>query len=59
MNYSSQLARLIKQNTNKEVDYEIVKYNGRPIASDELYYAIKNILNKNINERRVVLDHGT
>jgi len=59
MNYSSQLAKLIKQNLHREIDYEIVKYNGRPISCDELYRIIKEIVNNNTDKRRLVLDYGT
>jgi 2-oxoglutarate/2-oxoacid ferredoxin oxidoreductase subunit alpha len=59
MNYSSQLAKLIKQNLNRDIDYEIVKYNGRPISCDELYRIIKEIVNNNTDKRRIVLDYGT
>jgi 2-oxoglutarate ferredoxin oxidoreductase subunit alpha len=59
MNYSSQLAKLIKQNLQRDIDYEIVKYNGRPISCDELYRVIKGIVNNNVDKRRIVLDYGT
>ena len=59
MNYSSQLAKLIKQNLQRDIDYEIVKYNGRPISCDELYRVIKGIVDNNIDKRRIVLDYGT
>jgi 2-oxoglutarate ferredoxin oxidoreductase subunit alpha len=58
MNYSSQLAKLIKQNLQIDIDYEIVKYNGRPISCDEIYKVIKEIINNDIDKRRIVLDHG-
>ena len=58
MNYSSQLGSLVQQNTGREIDYSIVKYNGRPISSTEIYIALKTILSGN-NERRIVLDGGT
>jgi 2-oxoglutarate ferredoxin oxidoreductase subunit alpha len=58
MNYSSQLAKLIKQNLQRDIDYEIVKYNGRPISYDEIHKVIKDIVNNNIDKRRIVLDHG-
>ncbi|MGE0242726.1 MAG: 2-oxoacid:ferredoxin oxidoreductase subunit alpha [Nitrososphaeraceae archaeon] len=58
MNYSSQLAKLIKQNLQIDIDYEIVKYNGRPISCDEIYKVIKEIVNNDIDKRRIVLDHG-
>jgi 2-oxoglutarate ferredoxin oxidoreductase subunit alpha len=60
MNYSSQLAKLIKQNLHRDIDYEIVKYNGRPISCDELHRIIKEIVNNNnTDKRRIVLDYGT
>jgi 2-oxoglutarate ferredoxin oxidoreductase subunit alpha len=60
MNYSSQLAKLIKQNLHRDVDYEIVKYNGWPISCDELHRIIKEIVNNNnTDKRRIVLDYGT
>ena len=58
MNYSSQLGSLVQQNTGREIDYRIVKYNGRPISSTEIYIALKTILSGK-NERRIVLDGGT
>ena len=58
MNYSSQLGSLVQQNTGRKIDYRIVKYNGRPISSTEIYIALKTILSGN-NERRIVLDGGT
>jgi 2-oxoglutarate ferredoxin oxidoreductase subunit alpha len=60
MNYSSQLAKIIKQNLHLNIDYEIVKYNGRPMSCDEIYRVIKEIVNNNnIEKRRIVLDYGT
>ena len=59
MNYSSQLAKLIKENLQRDIDYEIVKYNGRPIACDEIYRVIKEIVNNNIDKRRIVLNYGS
>lgn len=58
MNYSSQLGSLVQQNTGREIDYKIVKYNGRPMSTTEIYIALKSILSGN-NERRIVLDGGT
>jgi 2-oxoglutarate ferredoxin oxidoreductase subunit alpha len=58
MNYSSQLGSLVQQNTGKEIDYKIVKYNGRPMSTTEIYIALKTILSGN-DERRIVLDGGT
>jgi 2-oxoglutarate/2-oxoacid ferredoxin oxidoreductase subunit alpha len=58
MNYSSQLGVLIKQNLSCNIDYRIVKYNGRPMSSSEVYNALMSIINGNAN-RRIVLEHGT
>lgn len=58
MNYTSQLGSLVQQNTGREIDYKIVKYNGRPMSTTEIYIALNAILSGN-NERRIVLDGGT
>ena len=41
-----------------DINYEIVKYNGRPISCDEIYKVIKEIMNNDIDKRRIVLDYG-
>lgn len=58
MNHTSQLSKLIKQNLGCSVDYEIVKYNGRPMSSNEVYSALRNILKTRTTNRRIVLDNG-
>src|SRR5215467_272772 len=58
MNYSSQLASLIQQHMKRKIDYSIVKYNGRPMSSSEIYNAIKHIITGNA-PRRQVLENGT
>jgi 2-oxoglutarate/2-oxoacid ferredoxin oxidoreductase subunit alpha len=58
MNYSSQLGSLIKQNLRREINYSIVKYNGRPMSSSEIYNALMHIINRKAS-RRIVLDNGT
>jgi len=58
MNYTSQLASLVQQNTGTKIDYKIVKYNGRPMSTTEIYIALKAILS-GTNERRIILDGGT
>jgi 2-oxoglutarate/2-oxoacid ferredoxin oxidoreductase subunit alpha len=57
MNYLAQLDILLKQNTKIRTDFNIVKYNGRPISFSELYESFKKIINNNI-EKRVVLQNG-
>jgi 2-oxoglutarate/2-oxoacid ferredoxin oxidoreductase subunit alpha len=58
MNYTSQLGLLLKQNLNRDANYRIVKYNGRPMSSSEVYNAIKRITNGDA-PRRIVLENGT
>ena len=57
MNYLSQLDILIKQNTTLDSDYNILKYNGRPMSHTEIYDSLINIINK-MSESRVVLKDG-
>lgn len=42
MNYSGQLAGIIREKTGLLIEDLILKYNGRPMSSDEVYEAIKN-----------------
>lgn len=58
MNYTSQLGSLVQQNTGAKIDYKIVKYNGRPMSTTEIYIALSAILS-GTNERRIILDGGT
>src|SRR5215218_4223996 len=57
MNYSGQLGSLMRQHTGREYDYQIVKYNGRPMSLDEVYNAVKRII-KGDAPRRQVLRSG-
>ena len=58
MNYTSQLASLIRQHTGSDIDYRIVKFNGRPMSTSEVYYAVSAIL-EGTSQKRIVLEHGT
>jgi 2-oxoglutarate ferredoxin oxidoreductase subunit alpha len=58
MNYTSQLASLINQHTGSDIDYRIVKFNGRPMSTSEVYYAVSAIL-EGTSQKRIVLEHGT
>ncbi|MGI0024229.1 MAG: 2-oxoacid:acceptor oxidoreductase subunit alpha, partial [Nitrososphaera sp.] len=58
MNYSGQLGGLLKQNTGRQYDYQIVKYNGRPMSLEEVYNAVKRIIREKDVPRRQVLTHG-
>ena len=57
MNYTGQLGLLIKQNLNRNINYKIVKYNGRSMSSSEIYNALMYIISGNA-PRRIVLEHG-
>src|SRR5581483_9401993 len=59
MNYTGQLAALIRQNVQRDFDYQIVKYNGRPMSLDEVYNAVKRIVSGKNVPRRQVLKIGT
>jgi 2-oxoglutarate ferredoxin oxidoreductase subunit alpha len=58
MNYTSQLGIVFEQNIGRRIDYRIVKYNGRPMSSSEIYNALLRIHNGDA-PRRIVLEHGT
>ena len=58
MNYTSQLAIIFEQNIGRKVDYRIVKYNGRPMSSSEIYNALLRIYSGDA-PRRIILEHGT
>ena len=59
MNYLAQLDILLKQNTKINTDFNILKYNGRPISFSELYKSFLNIINDNNNiGKRVILESG-
>jgi 2-oxoglutarate ferredoxin oxidoreductase subunit alpha len=57
-NYSAQLAGIIKENTGVDMDYYVLKWNGRPMSSDEVYEALKLIMQDKAPKRQV-LTHGT
>jgi 2-oxoglutarate ferredoxin oxidoreductase subunit alpha len=57
MNYSGQLAGIIREKTGIAIENYILKYNGRPMSSTEVYEALKNILLKKAPKRQV-LTHG-
>ncbi len=57
MNYSAQLSKLIRENVKRDPDYFIVKYNGRPMSSSEVYSAIRKVIDGKA-KRREVLTYG-
>ena len=54
MNYSGQLASILREKTGITVDHLIVKYNGRPMTSDEVYSALKNAISGKAGKREVL-----
>ena len=56
-NYNGQLGSLIRQNLEKDPDYYILKFTGRPMTCTELYNTLKKIVNNNA-EKREVLTYG-
>ncbi len=57
MNFSGQLCGVVRENTGIDMDYRVLKYNGRPFSQEEIYQAIKQILSGKA-EKRMVMMHG-
>jgi 2-oxoglutarate ferredoxin oxidoreductase subunit alpha len=58
MNYSGQLAEIIREKTGIQVGFQILKWNGRPMTTTEVYEALKLVLT-NKAEKRQVLTYGS
>jgi len=54
LNGTGQLARILRMETGRDVDFHILKYTGRPISVEELTRALEQILNGTA-QRRIVL----
>ncbi len=57
MNYSGQLAQVIREKTGFTMDASILKWNGRAISENEIVDGVKRVLQA--QESKVVLTHGT
>ena len=59
-NHHAQMGKLLKMNTGREPDYNILKYTGRSITCTEIYDSLKKIVQNKIdkNKRRIILKHG-
>lgn len=57
MNYTAQLGAVLRQNTGRDYDYRVVKYNGRSMSLEEVYNAVKRVIGGDA-PRRQVLRHG-
>ena len=57
MNYSAQLVGIVRERTCIPVEQVVVKYNGRPMSSEEIYDALK-MVHEGKAPKRTVLKHG-
>ncbi len=57
MNYSGQLIGILREATCIPVEQLVLKYNGRPMSSEEIYDALKKI-HEGDAPKRIVLKHG-
>jgi len=55
MNYSGQLAGIVREKTGILIRDLVLKYNGRPMTSDEVYEAIKSALTGKTSGRQVLM----
>lgn len=53
-NFSGQLAEIVKEKTGISANFRVLKYNGRPMTTTEIYAALKNILQGQAPERQVL-----
>lgn len=53
-NYSGQLAGMIREKTGRLMDYFVLKWNGRPMSSDEVYDALLRIMQDKAQIRQVL-----
>jgi len=56
MNFTGQLADLIRRETGIQIRHRILKYNGRPISETEVIQGITEVVQ--LKSERVVLTHG-
>jgi 2-oxoglutarate ferredoxin oxidoreductase subunit alpha len=56
MNYTGQMASLLRRETGIEVDHKVLKWNGRPISETEVFNAVREIAEK--SSEKVVLTAG-
>lgn len=56
MNYSGQLAAVIREETGIAMDHYVLKWNGRPISENEVVASVEKIMKE--KPRKVVLTYG-
>ncbi|QQG48247.1 MAG: 2-oxoacid:acceptor oxidoreductase subunit alpha [archaeon] len=57
MNYSAQLIGILRERTCIPVEQLVVKYNGRPMSSEEIYDSLK-MIHEGKAPKKLVLTHG-
>lgn len=57
MNFSAQLAGIVRERTCIPIEQLIVKYNGRPMSSEEIYDAVK-LIHEGRAPKKLVLKRG-
>jgi 2-oxoglutarate ferredoxin oxidoreductase subunit alpha len=57
-NYSGQLAEIVRENTGIQAGFRVLKYNGRPMSTTEVYDALRRIITHQATERQV-LSYGS
>jgi 2-oxoglutarate ferredoxin oxidoreductase subunit alpha len=55
MNYSGQLGGIIREKTGIDMSFYILKYNGRPLTTTEVYEALKLVLDNKAEKRQVLM----
>ncbi len=56
-NKTAQFGQIVKREILRDIDYYVLKYNGRPMSLSEVYTALKSILENKANKIQV-LNHG-
>ncbi len=56
MNYTAQLAELVRQETGIDIPHKVLKWTGRPISETEIVSAVTEIVQK--KTKKVVLRYG-
>ncbi len=56
-NKTAQFGQIVKREILRDIDYYVLKYNGRPMSLSEVYGALKSILENKANKIQV-LNHG-
>jgi len=54
MNFSGQLADVIRERTGLRMDYRVVKYNGRPMTTTEVLSALRKVVQGEAPVRQVL-----